>query len=66
MAYKRLVLFKILAMEQVMVMMKKDQRPGENQRKGNNGGVKVSRRRCLLPFLAKAKTFKSSTITTSS
>jgi hypothetical protein len=44
MAYRRLVLFKILAMEQVMVMMKKDQIPGENQRKGNNGGVKVSRR----------------------
>jgi hypothetical protein len=38
-----------------MVMMKRDQRLWDNQRKGNNGGVRVSRQQCIFPLLAKVK-----------
>jgi len=38
-----------------MVMMKRDQRLWDNQRKGNNGGIRVSRQQCIFPLLAKVK-----------
>jgi hypothetical protein len=39
----------------MMVMMKRDQKSWDNQRKGNNGGVRVSRQQCIFPLLAKVK-----------